>query len=97
MARGRQIESASPRPVAEWRAERIVAPVVVKDVNSDFEQFRVGIEICRNALPPAAIRCNMEELRASRGGWDCGREGLETKRRRGRLLRNPAGALAHPA
>lgn len=96
MARGRQIESAPTCPIAEWRAERVVAPIVVKDVNSDFGPLRAGLEICRKALPLGAIRCNMEELRASRGVWDCGREGLETKRMRGRLRTNPAGALAHP-
>lgn len=68
MARGRQIQSASLRHVAAWRAERVVALAVVKDVNRDFEQLRVALEICRKALPLAAVRCNMEELRVSRDG-----------------------------
>lgn len=67
MARGRQIQPVSPRPVAVWRAERVVASVLVKDVNSDLEQLWVALHICRKALLLAAMRCIMENWRVSRG------------------------------
>lgn len=81
MARGRRIQPASPRPVAVWRAERIVASVLVKDVNSDLEQLWVALFICRKALPLAAMRCMIENLGVSRGVWDCivGERDGETK------------------
>lgn len=77
MVRGRQIQPASSRPVAVWRAERVVASVLVKNVNSGLEQFRETWGICHKALPLAEIRCNMEESIVSvvsRSEWDCGRK-----------------------
>lgn len=66
MARG-----ASPR------AECVVAPVLVKIVNGDFERIWAARETRRKALPLAAMHRNMGESRDSRESRESrGRMGL---------------------